>query len=164
VAENDLTGAMKVALRGQICSQCRPVPSTADSLQTLAPYSCETDCALFVQLPRLARFLERHRSKPPAGYEEFVLKLLCESGADISKGDAATMPRPFLDYVHEALAILERIVALLDVPAITTPEHDCARRSFALGQLCVHVPTAGRGHSNPGVEEPKRVGEQGDNQ
>lgn len=129
-----------MGLRGQICSQCCPVPTVADSLQLLAPHSCETNCALFRQLPRLARFLVRYRAKPPAGYEEFVLKLLCESAADISKCDRAAIPRPFLDYAQEALAILERIVALLDAPAITTPERDCARRSFALGQSCIHAP------------------------
>jgi len=150
---------MKLALRGQICSQCCPVSSDADSLQLLAPRSCESDCPLFVQLPRLARFLERHRAKPPVGYEEFVLKLLCESAADISKGDP-TATSSFLDYAHEALAVLERIVALLDVPAITAPEHDCVRRSFAIGQLHVHATKAdGDHHSKPGVEDPERVAE-----
>jgi hypothetical protein len=154
---------MKMALRGQICSQCCPVPTVTDSLQLLASHSCETDCALFVQLPRLAQFMKRYRAKPPAGYEEFVLKLLCESPPDISRGDSTAMSSPFLDYAHEALAILERIVALLDVPAITTPEHDCHRRSFALGQLCVHTPKSDcEHHSKLAVEDPKRVGEQGD--
>jgi len=165
VEARPLIGWMKMALRGRICSQCCPVATDGDAWQLLAPRSCENGCALFVQLPRLARFLERHRAKPPAGYEEFVLKLLCESAPDISQGHATAIPSPLLDYAHEALAVLEGIVALLDVPAITTPEHDCARRSFALGQLCVHVTKADCNHlPNPAVEDPKRVAEQTDDQ
>ena len=135
----DSTGWMKMGLRAQICSQCRPAPSAADPMQLLAAHKCENNCALFVQLPRLARFFQRYCDRPPAGYEEFVLKLLCESAAEISDGDPDALPVPFLDYVHEALAILEGVAKLLGESANSTPEHDCARRSFTFGQVALHI-------------------------
>jgi hypothetical protein len=130
---------MKMGLRAQICSQCRPVPSAVDPLQLPAAHKCENNCALFVQLPRLARFFERYCDKPPDGYEEFVVKLLCESAAEVSNGDPDTSLVPFLDYVHEALAILEHVAKLLGESANSTPEHDCSRRSFTLGQVALHI-------------------------
>ena len=130
---------MKMGLRAQICSQCRPVPSAVDPLQLPAAHKCENNCALFVQLPRLARFFERYCDKPPDGYEEFVVKLLCESAAEVSNGDPDTSLVPFLDYVHEALAILEHVAILLGESANSTPEHDCSRRSFTLGQVALHI-------------------------
>ncbi len=128
-----------MGLRAQICSQCRPVSSAADPLQLPDAHKCENNCALFVQLPRLARFFERYCDKPPAGYEEFVIKLLCESAAEIFIGDPDASPVPFLDYVHEALAILEGVAQLLGESTESTPEHDCARRSFTLGQVALHI-------------------------
>jgi hypothetical protein len=110
--ERSSKGWMKLALRAQICSQCHPVPQSVDPLRVFYPHSCETNCALFVQLPRLARLLERYRAKPPFGYEEFVLKLLCDSGAIRSDGGQNAMHCLFLDYSHEALAIMERVVSL----------------------------------------------------
>jgi hypothetical protein len=130
---------MKMALRARICSQCCPAVGVADLLQPHGPHPCEANCTLFVQLPRLARFLERHFAKPPPGYEEFVLKLLEESTADIPNGSSSTATGPFMDYALEALVILERIVALSQAPVLTAPHHDCARQSFALGQIGVHA-------------------------
>jgi hypothetical protein len=139
VLGKDSTGWMKMGLRAQICSQCRPVASDANPSQLPAAHKCENNCALFVQLPRLARFFERYCAKPPAGYEEFVLKLLCESAAEDPNGDPGALSVPFQDYVHEALAILECVAKLLGESADSTQEHDCARRSFTLGQVALHI-------------------------
>lgn len=130
---------MKLGLRAQICSQCRPAATVAGLVQLPAPHSCEGGCALFVQLPRLARFLERHCAKPPAGYEEFVFKLLGEAATESAGGDGNVAGGSFLEYTPEALAILERVVALLEEPVVANPKHDCARQSLALGQLSVHA-------------------------
>lgn len=142
-----------MGLRAQICSQCRPVPSGADPLQRLAAHVCENNCAMFIQLPRLARFLDRHRPIPPAGYEEFALKLLSDAAADISHSDPEALPGPFLDYSDEALAILERIVALSEVPVIAAPSHDCARQSFAMAQVSVHGVKSDS--AGPSAQDPK---------
>jgi hypothetical protein len=73
---------------------------------------------LFIQLPRLARFLEKYRAQPPAGYEEFAIKLLGESADASSDGrllsDRAAELGPFLDYATDALAILESVAALAE--------------------------------------------------
>lgn len=136
-------GWMKLGLRARVCSQCRAVPNVADSWPLLAPRPCEPHCALFVQLPRLARLLERHHAKPPAGYEEFVLKLLCDSldefPGTLRSSHPAVKPSPFLEYLPEALATLERIVGLFDAPASANPQHDCARKALAAAQMSVHV-------------------------
>lgn len=132
------TGWMKLGLRAQVCSQCRPVSSSGDPFQYIAPHSCEGACALFRQLPRLGRFLERHHAKPPAGYEEFVLKMLCDSAAETSHDQSTPISIPNLHLISEALAICEHIVSLSNPGPIATPQSDCARRSFALGQLGVH--------------------------
>lgn len=97
---------MKMGLRAQICSQCQRIPMAMDPSALLEEGPCEVRCPLFIQLPRLARFLTRHRPTPPGGYEEYALKLLGES----------PMGGPFLDYAPDALAILERIAALTEVP------------------------------------------------
>lgn len=124
------TGWMKLALRAQICAQCNPAPTRNESWQSLDPHPCEPGCALFGQLPRLARFLNRHRAKPPLGYEEFAIKLLCEPLLDHVEQRA-----PFLDCVDEALATLETVASLLDVSPAILPQHDCLRRELALGQI-----------------------------
>jgi len=130
---------MKLGLRAQICPQCQPGPNASDPSQLLAGCSCEVRCPLFIQLPRLARFLERYRAQPPAGYEEFAIKLLGESSADTSSGgrvlsDRGAEPGPFLDYATDALAILESVAALSDAPVVTTPEQDEAPPPQALEQ------------------------------
>jgi hypothetical protein len=142
-------GWMKLGLRAQICSQCHPGATAAgatagDALPVFAAYACESRCALFVQLPRLALLLARYRAKPPAGYEESVLKLLSDSSMEISNDTRPASvteitPGPFLDYSIDALAILERIAALLIPPAVENPGHDCTQRAMALGQMSVHA-------------------------
>ncbi len=77
----------------------------------------------------VSAILERHRAKPPTGYEEFVIKLLCESSEETPKNDRhlsdhRAEPGPFLDYATDALAILERVAALFDKAEIATPGHD----------------------------------------
>lgn len=124
-------GWMKMGLRAQICSECSPVPVVADPWRMLAPHLCETRCALFVELPRLAQFLQRNREKPPVDYEEFVFKLLGESSEGLSG--------PVLDYAPEALAILERVIALSNWPDAANPPRDCARKSLAMGQMSVNL-------------------------
>jgi hypothetical protein len=136
-------GWMRMGLRARVCNQCRPRVAADDAALALAPNSCESKCALFTQLPRLAHFLARYRAKPPAGYEDSVLKLLCDSSKDISGdiGPASVpeiIPGPFLDYSIDALAILEKIAALFVPPAVENPGHDCTRRAMALGQMSVH--------------------------
>ncbi len=126
------TGWMRLALRAQICAQCDPKPTHTNSCQLLDSRPCEIDCALFRQLPRLARFLKRHRAKPPLGYEEFAVKLLCERSLE-----KMGQPNPFLDHIPEALATLEKVASLLDVSPAVLPQHDCLRRELALGQMSV---------------------------
>ena len=124
------TGWMKLALRAQICARCDPQPTEPVSWE---PHSCESGCALFGQLPRLARFLKRHHGKPPGGYEEFAINLLRES----SKVD--TRPDAFLEYAYDTLATLENVSALTEPAAVKAPEHNCIRQDLALGQLSVHA-------------------------
>ncbi len=136
-------GLMKMGLRAQICSQCRPDALGADPLLA-SPCSCEPRCALFVQLPRLAQFLGRYRAKPPAGYEEFVLKLLRESASETSSEKVlltnhSSEPGPYLDFTAEALASLERMAALLAEPQVEVPHGDCVRKALALGQMSVQA-------------------------
>jgi hypothetical protein len=122
-------GWMKMGLRAQICSECSPVPVVADPWRMLAPHLCETRCALFIELPRLAQFLQHNHAKPPVDYQEFVLKLLGESSEGLCG--------PVLDYAPEALAILERVIALSDSPDPANPPQDRARKSPATGQMSV---------------------------
>jgi hypothetical protein len=146
-----------MGFRARVCSECQPVPRPADHPVLPTVRSCEVCCPLFIQLPRLARFLERHRAKPPTGYEEFVIKLLCESSEETPKNDRhlsdhGAEPGPFLDYATDALAILERVAALFDKAEIATPGHDCARRDIALGQMSVLASKADAGQ--PSLEKP----------
>jgi hypothetical protein len=134
-------GWMKMGLRANVCCQCRPMAATADRALALMPHLCETNCALFTQLPRLARFLDRHRGKPPSGYEEFVYKLLNDFTPEVSSKNLSSnpeaIPGPFLDHSFEAIGILEKIALLFTAPPADDPTHGCARRSMALGQLSV---------------------------
>jgi hypothetical protein len=126
--EHVSTGWMRLALRAQICDQCHPRPREGCAHQVLEAHACESACALFVQLPRLARLFERHRAKPPAGYEAFAIQMLQEGGADSFE------PRAALDYAPEAVAILEKVARLLQDMPVQSPRHDCLRRDLALGQ------------------------------
>lgn len=141
-------GWMKLGLRAQICGKCRPGAAGApdatvvDATQVLISLPCEPRCQLFVQLPRLAQFLERHRAKPPLGYEDFVFRLLSETGSQTFDGNQQpsipeATPGPFMNFSSEALAVLERVVALFRAPAPEKPGDDCARQALAKGQLSV---------------------------
>ena len=127
-------GWLKIGLRTQICSQCHPIPAAADPSQLLDPHSCEAGCALFVQLPRLARLLERNRADLPAGYEEFVQKLLVDSTGEASGH--------FLEYTNEALVILERILELVHEPEPAVRKGDPAPVEVTTHTAKSHVSAA----------------------
>lgn len=107
-----------MGLRAQICPQCQPRLNCAPIPDLLAAGPCEVHCTFFIQLPRLAQFFERHRAQPPTEYEDFVLKMLSESAAIMPSDVAGVAAGPFLDYAPEALAILERVVAMSVMPDI----------------------------------------------
>ena len=134
------TGWMKLALRSRICTQCEP---GAKESACWEPRSCESECSLFAQLPRLARFLKRHHSKPPQGYEEFAIDLL--SGCSIDSARFSSKIETRLDvllreYAYDTLAILETVSALTEPTPGISEEHNCLRQDLALGQLSVICP------------------------
>lgn len=111
-------GWMKLALRARICSECDPGAPGGDPCRLLDAHSCEPGCALFCQLPSLARLFRQHDAKPPADYEEFAIKLLYDSAANPTAGRAVSRdvarPDKSLNYAPEALAVLEKIALLLE--------------------------------------------------
>lgn len=124
---------MRLALRARICSQCDPPPAVVAPDPLPQPHSCESGCAFFNQLPRLARFLHRHRARPPVGYEEFAIQLLLESPLESGGIEAK------LDYAHEALATMEKVVSLMQAPSLPVAQHDCVRRDRAMVQLNIQL-------------------------
>ena len=139
------TGWMKLALRAQICNRCNPRHEPVD------PHPCESTCALFVQLPRIARMLTRYGSKPPSGYEVYAINLLLKSCPSAAPGSADLPPNSapsrnvIANYAPDALATLEKVAALIHAMQNPPPGNDCLRRNIALAQLDVH---AGQGNAD----------------
>ena len=122
------TGWMRLALRARICDQCDPRPGEEKSCVYLDAHECESRCAYFSQLPRLARLLKRHHARPPTGYEEFAIELLHQAW-DVTRNNNP------LWYAPEALATLEKVAELSQPPPASIPKPECVRRDIALGQL-----------------------------
>ena len=87
---------LKLALRDKLCGEC---PEHAPQVQSAQPASspaaepCESDCSVFVNLPRLARVAKA--GEPPCGYSVYE-KSLESCDGQLRKTDLA-----------QALAILE---------------------------------------------------------
>jgi hypothetical protein len=74
---------LKTRLRDELCGECPgrsegDAPAPAESQPPPAAAQCESDCALFVNLPRLARVAKE--GEPPCGYEVFSKSLDHASG------------------------------------------------------------------------------------
>ena len=67
---------LKLALRDNLCGEC---PEHAPQVQSATPAAppaaepCETDCSVFVNLPRLARVAKE--GEPPCGYSVYEKSL-----------------------------------------------------------------------------------------
>jgi len=109
---------MKMALRNQICAQCHWQHGPAAQRLDPAPRSCEARCALFVHLPRLARFITTSGGEPPWGYQAVVETLVRQTrimAADNTTPALSNLEdRALCAYAAEALALLEHVIALTD--------------------------------------------------
>jgi hypothetical protein len=93
---------LKTALRIRLCGECsvRPAENAPAATATATgPAPCESDCQLYVNLPKLARLVKE--GEPPCGYEVFAKSLASQAGKS-----------PGTDIVL-ALAILESALAEL---------------------------------------------------
>ena len=87
---------LKLALRDNLCGECPEHAPQVQSAHAPAPPAaepCETDCSVFVNLPRLARVAKE--GEPPCGYSVYE-KSLESCDGQVRKAN-----------INQALSILE---------------------------------------------------------
>jgi hypothetical protein len=118
---------LKSALRGEVCAECARRLAD-DAIAPPAKDRCESDCSLFVNLPRLARVARE--GEPPCGYGVFAKSLQAEGGgpdvvramnvieaAGLAAGSDAAQPHGADRSGCERLTRLTTAVASLHQPA-----------------------------------------------
>jgi len=102
----------QVGIRESVCLECDRRPLDA-AIEPAAALPCESQCEVFLLLPRLCDMVQRHRPEPPSGFGLAVHNLLRharESHAIASTSNDIETNLPLHRHADVTLAVIEHVL------------------------------------------------------